>query len=60
MDPPGLSYEEYTMECICALPAELAAAKAMPDEIHHFLPRHLNGPNNDCLGRIGEHNIRGT
>ncbi|KAE8328480.1 nucleoside phosphorylase domain-containing protein [Aspergillus sergii] len=48
---------EYTIGWICALPLELAAAKAMLDEIHDSLCTPLNDQNNYTLGNIGPHNI---
>ncbi|VUC37457.1 unnamed protein product [Clonostachys rosea] len=55
---PRLSHAEYTVGWVCALPIELAAARAMLDEVHEELPRFLKHDNN-CytLGRIGRHNI---
>jgi nucleoside phosphorylase len=48
----------YTVGWICALPIEMAAAKAMLDEVHGR-PRdqHRSDTNNYLLGSIGQHNI---
>lgn len=48
---------EYTVGWICALPLEMAAAKAMLDEIHPKLPQASNDQNSYCLGSINGHNI---
>ncbi|EEA28309.1 hypothetical protein TMatcc_003365 [Talaromyces marneffei ATCC 18224] len=50
---------EYTVGWICALPLEMAAAKAMLDEIHPKLPQPQasNDQNSYCLGSINGHNI---
>jgi nucleoside phosphorylase len=51
-----LSHNDYTVACICASGAELAAVEGMLDEIHESLPlsRDQGGY---TLGRIREHNI---
>jgi nucleoside phosphorylase len=53
-----LKNQEYTVGWICALPLEMAAAKAMLDELHGR-PReqHKSDQNTYFLGRIGPHNI---
>ncbi|KAL4741644.1 nucleoside phosphorylase domain-containing protein [Aspergillus similis] len=51
------SHEDYTIGWICALPVEMAAARAMLDEIHDSLPNPLDDHNNYILGNIGLHNI---
>jgi nucleoside phosphorylase len=51
------SYERYTVAWICALPKELAAARAVLDEVHELLPRQQRDTNSYILGRIGCHNI---
>jgi nucleoside phosphorylase len=53
----NLRAEDYTAGWICALPLEMAAAKAMLDDIHADLPVHPNDHNTYTLGRIGAHNI---
>jgi nucleoside phosphorylase len=52
-----LKHEDYAIGWICALPLEMAVAKAMLDDIHADLPRRPNDNNTYTLGRIGEHNI---
>ncbi|KAL4755678.1 nucleoside phosphorylase domain-containing protein [Aspergillus foveolatus] len=49
--------QDYTIGWICALPVEMAAARAMLDEIHDPLPTPVNDRNNYILGNIGPHNI---
>ncbi|KAL2827973.1 hypothetical protein BDW59DRAFT_159931 [Aspergillus cavernicola] len=53
----SLSTSDYTVGWICALPSELAAAKAMLDEVHKELPVQPHDPNAYILGRIGAHNV---
>lgn len=57
--PRRLRSEEYTVGWICALPVELAAAKAMLDERHE--PAIREGSDNDrtlyCMGSIAGHNV---
>ncbi|KAI1366620.1 hypothetical protein F5Y08DRAFT_351066 [Xylaria arbuscula] len=48
---------DYAFGWVAALPAELAAATAMLDEIHQELPRSRGDPNTYTLGKIGKHNI---
>lgn len=52
-----LSHDHYNVGWICALPLELAAAKAMLDEIHPRLPQPLHDHNSYVLGKIAGHNI---
>jgi nucleoside phosphorylase len=52
-----LSHHDYTVAWVCALPLEMAAAKAMLDEIHPDLPTSSNDQNTYVLGRILAHNI---
>ncbi|KAL5337632.1 hypothetical protein BJX70DRAFT_409089 [Aspergillus crustosus] len=49
--------EDYTIGWVCALPIELAAAKAMLDSVHDALPTPSKDPNNYTLGEIRSHNI---
>jgi hypothetical protein len=49
--------DDYTVGWICALPLEMAAAKAMIDEIHKDLPVQPNDHNAYILGRFGNHSI---
>jgi nucleoside phosphorylase len=53
-----LKNQEYTIGWICALPLEMAAARAMLDELHGR-PReqHKSDHNIYYLGSIGQHNI---
>ncbi|KAG8664174.1 uncharacterized protein FPOAC1_013881 [Fusarium poae] len=51
------SNNQYTIAWICALPIEMAAARAMLDDIHEDLPRHTNDTNTYTLGGIQGHNI---
>ena len=50
-------HDDYTVGWICALPLEMAAAKAMSDEIHPTLPNPLDDHNTYTLGQIGVHNV---
>ncbi|KAK9485193.1 hypothetical protein V1527DRAFT_452484 [Lipomyces starkeyi] len=52
-----LSHDDDTVGWICALPLEMAAAKAMMDEVYEDLPVQPNDHNAYILGRIGNHNI---
>jgi nucleoside phosphorylase len=52
-----VSHDDYTVGWICALPLEMAAAKAMLDDVHADLPSRPNDHNAYTLGRIGVHNI---
>ena len=52
-----LSHDNYTVGWICALYLEIAAAKAMLDEIHDSLSVDLNDDNAYTLRRIGPYNI---
>lgn len=51
------THSDYTVAWICALPVEMAAAKAMLEEIHPNLSVHPSDTNHYVLGRIGSHNI---
>lgn len=51
------THDDYTVAWICALPIEMAAAKAMLEEVHPDLPIHPSDTNQYILGRIGSHNI---
>lgn len=52
-----LSHNDYTVGWICALPLEMAAAKAMLDEVHPDLSSSLGDHNTYTLGTVGSHNI---
>ncbi|KAF4458055.1 hypothetical protein F53441_130 [Fusarium austroafricanum] len=57
-DGPRLSYDQYTIAWICALPIEMAAALAMLDQVHKDLPSLGNDTNTYKLGSIeSNHNI---
>lgn len=51
------SHDQYTIAWICALPIEMAAARAMLDDVHQDLPRHTNDTNTYTLGNIERHNV---
>ncbi|KAL4935271.1 hypothetical protein BDV06DRAFT_217550 [Aspergillus oleicola] len=56
--PVSLSYEDYTLGWVCALPIELSAAALMLDAVHLNLPhRHDNDRNTYKLGSIARHNV---
>ncbi|KAJ3480013.1 hypothetical protein NLG97_g8169 [Lecanicillium saksenae] len=50
-------YNQYTIAWICALHIEMAAARAMLDEVHQDLPSHGNDTNTYTLGSIEHHNV---
>jgi nucleoside phosphorylase len=52
-----LSHNDYTVGWICALPLEMAAAKAILDEVDENLPVSPKDDNAYTLGRIGKHNV---
>lgn len=54
-----LRREEYTVGWICALPVELAAAKAMLDENHDDASGDVssNDENIYCMGSVAGHNV---
>jgi nucleoside phosphorylase len=55
---PTLSLEEYHVGWICALPEELAAAKAMLDEKHEMIQSQDHRDHNSyVLGKIRKHNV---
>ncbi|KAF2818148.1 Pfs, NB-ARC and ankyrin domain protein [Ophiobolus disseminans] len=57
--PPRLHRKEYTVGWMCALPVELAAAKAMLDEKHEDAIRKVgdNDENVYCMGSVAGHNV---
>jgi nucleoside phosphorylase len=57
MSPKKLFHNGYTVGWICALPLEMAAAKAMLDEVHTKLPQDSNDHNTYALGAIYGHNV---
>jgi nucleoside phosphorylase len=54
-----LRREDYTVGWVCALPVELAAAKAMLDEKHKDASRDVgdNNQNVYCMGSVAGHNV---
>ncbi|GFF44915.1 hypothetical protein IFM58399_07413 [Aspergillus lentulus] len=50
-------HDQYTIAWICALYIEMAAARAMLDEVHEALPRHVEDSNAYVLGSIKQHNL---
>ena len=52
-----LSYGDYRVGWLCALPIEMAAARGMLDRVHDCLPNRVNDENTYTLGSIGQHNI---
>jgi hypothetical protein len=57
MDPPPLlTYDDYTVACICPMGVELAPVEAMLDEEHPSLPTSRD-KNSYTFGRMGEHNV---
>lgn len=52
-----LDYDHYNVAWICALFFELAAARAMLDEVHRALPTHTDDSNTYVLGKVGGHNV---
>src|SRR4051812_8194411 len=55
--PPVLSHQDYIVGCICALPVEAAASKAMLDDRHPALRQAEHDHNKYTLGRVGPHNV---
>ncbi|PYH28818.1 uncharacterized protein BO87DRAFT_401923 [Aspergillus neoniger CBS 115656] len=53
----SFTHHDYTVAWICALPLELAAAKAMLDDVHPPLPQPISDHNVYTLGRFGSHNV---
>jgi nucleoside phosphorylase len=54
---PTLLHRDYTVGWICALPVEMAAARAMLDEHHNRLQLNSRDHNTYTLVRIGRHNV---
>jgi hypothetical protein len=52
-----LSYNDYTVACICPMGVELAAVEGMLDEIHESLPSSRD-QNGYTLGRVKTLSIR--
>ncbi|PYH50180.1 purine and uridine phosphorylase [Aspergillus niger CBS 101883] len=53
----SFTHGDYTVAWICALPLELAAAKAILDDVHPPLPQPESDHNVYTLGRVGSHNV---
>lgn len=51
------THGSYTVAWVCALPLELAAAKAVLDELHPLLPQPKSDQNVYMLGSVSGHNI---
>ena len=55
---PSPSIEEYRVRWVCALPKEMAAARAMLDQEHGPMPaQNAQDCNNYMLGRVHNHNV---
>src|SRR6266536_2586562 len=56
---PPLTYRDYTVGWICALPTEMAAAEGMLDERHNPLPLQEGSDDQNIytLGRVGPPNV---
>jgi nucleoside phosphorylase len=55
---PPRSIEEYQVGWVCALPTEMAAARAMLDEEHGPMPaQDAQDRNNYVLGQVHNHNV---
>ncbi|OQE25252.1 hypothetical protein PENSTE_c006G02143 [Penicillium steckii] len=55
--PSAPRYDHYTIAWICALYIEMAAARAILDEIHEVRPKGFEDTNSYVLGNIKGHNI---
>jgi len=53
----SLRHHDYTVAWVCALPLEMAAARAMLDETHPDLPTSSSDQNTYLLGRIRAHHV---
>jgi Heterokaryon incompatibility protein (HET)/Protein kinase domain len=51
------SHDDYTVGWICALPHEMAAAKAMLNDVHVDSPNPSNDHNTYTLGRIRDYDV---
>ncbi|EED15621.1 kinesin light chain, putative [Talaromyces stipitatus ATCC 10500] len=50
-------HKDYTIAWICALPVEVAAARAMLNKIHNPLPKPSTDPNAYELGKLNGHYV---
>ncbi|KAI9744913.1 MAG: hypothetical protein M1818_001839 [Claussenomyces sp. TS43310] len=57
MEQSTLTYTDYTIGLMCALPVEIAALEGMLDEKHPRLPACKGDGNDYTLGKIGVHNV---
>lgn len=57
IDARVVGRDEYSVGWVCALPCEMAAAKAMLDKIHPNLEQDPADDNNYILGQIQTHNV---
>ncbi|KAL2816085.1 hypothetical protein BJX63DRAFT_388241 [Aspergillus granulosus] len=55
--PAPPSHADFAVGWICALPLEMAAARAVLDEIYDDLPVQPSDHNAYTLGRIAQHNV---
>jgi nucleoside phosphorylase len=56
-DAQIFSHNDYMVGWICAVPVEMAAAKALLDAVHEDLPILPHDPNSYTLGRVGKRNV---
>ncbi|CAG8221817.1 unnamed protein product [Penicillium olsonii] len=54
---PTRQHDQYTIAWICALHIEMAAARAMLDDVHQSLPTHADDTNTYLLGSIKQHHV---
>ncbi|PGH07190.1 hypothetical protein GX51_01977 [Blastomyces parvus] len=54
---PALGQDQYTIAWICGLYIEMAAARAILDQIHEPLPTHVDDTNTYVLGNIKHHHV---
>ncbi|KAI9369184.1 hypothetical protein BJX61DRAFT_545836 [Aspergillus egyptiacus] len=54
---PTSRHDQYTVGWICALHIEMAAARAMLDEVHETPPKHTDDNNTYVVGSIKQHNV---
>ncbi|EWC45662.1 hypothetical protein DRE_05223 [Drechslerella stenobrocha 248] len=53
----GFSRNDYTIGWICAIPVEMAAARAMLDSVHDDLGNTPDDYNAYLFGAVGDHNV---
>ncbi|CAG8057083.1 unnamed protein product [Penicillium olsonii] len=54
---PTRQHDQYTIAWICALHIEMAAARAMLDDVHQSLPTHADDTNTYLLGSMKQHHV---